>query len=52
MKQSIQDRIRLTQTKLQIERDPVKKAELQKEMQRLQIRQEIEKLRNRLEQIG
>jgi len=50
-KPTIDDQIRVTQTKLQIERDPVKKAELQKKIQRLYIKNEIEKLRHRLEQM-
>jgi hypothetical protein len=51
MKQAIQDKLKLTQTKLQIERDPAQKAELQKDIQRLQIKLEIEKLRSRLESL-
>lgn len=41
---SIKDKIRLKQLQIQIEKDPTKKAELNKQLRKLQLRKEIEGL--------
>ncbi len=52
IKPTIQDKITVVQTKLQVERDPNKKQELQKQLRVLQLNKEIEDIRKRIEQLG
>ena len=46
------DKIRVTQTKIQVERDPIKRQELNKQLRILQLNKEIEDIRKRIEQLG
>lgn len=46
---SISDRIILKQKELQIERNPNKKQELQRDLEILNLRKQIEDLRNKIE---
>lgn len=50
--ETIEDKIRVKQTQIQVERDPNKKQELQKQLTKLQLRKEIEEIRKRIEQLG
>jgi hypothetical protein len=52
IKTTISDRIKVMQTRLQVEKDPTKKQELQKQLQVLQYHKEIEDIRKRIEQLG
>jgi hypothetical protein len=46
------DKIRVLQIKIQVERDPTKKQELQKQLRVLQLHKEIENIRKRIKQLG
>jgi hypothetical protein len=48
----IQDKITITQTKVNVENDPVIKQELQKRLRKLQLQKEIEDIKKRIEQLG
>ncbi len=48
----IDDKIRVKQTQVSVENDPVRKQELQKQLRRLQLKKEIEQIRKRIEQLG
>lgn len=50
--QTISDKIRLKQMELNVEREPNKRAGLQRELQRLQIKQKIEALNKQLDNLG
>ena len=47
-----QDKIKIKQTQISVERDPVKKQQFQKELSKLQLHAEIEAIRKRIEQLG
>lgn len=47
-----QDKIQLKQMELNVENDPLKKQNLQKQLRRLQLEKEIEQIRKRIEQLG
>jgi hypothetical protein len=49
--ETIDDKIRVKQVQIQVERDPAKKQDLQKDLQKLLLTKEIEQIRNRIEQI-
>jgi predicted transcriptional regulator len=49
---TIADKIKVLQTKIQVERDPVAKQTLNKQLRVLQLKQEIEQIRKRIEQLG
>lgn len=49
---SIQDKIVVTQTQVNVESDPLRKQELQNRLRKLQLQKEIEDIRKRIEQIG
>ncbi|HRE76240.1 MAG TPA: hypothetical protein PLL09_00300 [Flavobacterium sp.] len=49
---TIDDKIRVKQVEIQVQNDPLKKQELQKELQKLQLKKEIEIIRRRIEQLG
>jgi hypothetical protein len=46
------DKIRVKQMELSVEKDPLKRQELQKALIKLQLHAEIEKIRKRIEQLG
>ncbi len=46
------DKIKVMNTRIQVERDPTKKQELQKQLRVLQLNKEIEDIRRRIEQLG
>lgn len=46
------DKIRVKQTQLSVENDPVRKQELQKQLRKLQLQKEIEQIRKHIEQLG
>jgi hypothetical protein len=46
------DKIRLKQMQIQIENEPRRKQDLQKQLQKLQLEKEIEQIRKRIEQLG
>lgn len=48
---TIQDKIQLKQMELNVEKDPLKKQNLQKQLRRLQLEKEIEQIRKRIEQL-
>jgi hypothetical protein len=47
-----QDKIQLKQLELNVENDPLKKQNFQKQLRRLQLEKEIEEIRKRIEQLG
>jgi hypothetical protein len=52
MMNTIQDKITITQTQVNVENDPIKKQELQKRLRKLQLQKEIEDIKKRIEQLG
>ena len=52
MEITTEDKIRLKQMEIQIEKDSHRKQELQKQLQKLQLQKEIEEIRRRIEQLG
>lgn len=46
------DKIKILNTRIQVERDPTKKQELHKQLRVLQYNKEIEDIRKRIEQLG
>ena len=51
-KQEIDNEIIIKQTQIRVELDPKRKAELQKQLQRLQLKKEIEDIRKRISQLS
>lgn len=52
METSIADKIRVKQMQIQVEHDPMRKQELQKQLRKLQLQNEIEQIRKKIEQLG
>jgi hypothetical protein len=52
METNLEDKIRVKQTQVSVENDPVRKQELQRELRKLELRKEIEHIRKRIEQLG
>ncbi len=52
MEEGLRGKIILKQTEIRLEANPVRKQELQKELTKLQLKLEIEKIRKRIEQMG
>jgi hypothetical protein len=50
--ETIEGKIRIKQTQLSVENDPVRKKALQKQLQKLQLSLEIENIRKRIQQLG
>ena len=48
---TIEDRIKVVQLQLNVESDPEQKKEMQKQLQKLQLRKEIETIRKKIEQL-
>jgi hypothetical protein len=52
METNLEDKIRVKQTQVSVENDPVRKQELQKQLRKLQFQKEIEQIKKRIEQLG
>ncbi|MEY2702987.1 MAG: hypothetical protein RLY43_1625 [Bacteroidota bacterium] len=50
--EEIDDKIRVKQTQVSVENDPVRKQVLQKQLRKLQLQKEIEQIKKRIEQLG
>jgi hypothetical protein len=50
--ETIDDKIKIKQTQLSVENDPVRIQELQKQLRKLQLQKEIERIRKTIEQLG
>lgn len=50
--EEIDNKIRVKQTQVSVEIDPVRKQELQKQLRKLQFKKEIEQIKKRIEQLG
>ena len=50
--ETTEDKIKVMNTRIQVERNPNKKQELQKKLRVLQYNKEIEDIRKRIEQLG
>jgi hypothetical protein len=50
--QEIEDKIRVKQTQVSVENDPVRKQMLQQQLRKLQLQKEIEQIKKRIEQLG
>jgi hypothetical protein len=48
----LDDKIRVKQTQVSVENEPVRKQELQKQLRKLQFQKEIEQIKKRIEQLG
>lgn len=48
----LDDKIRVKQTQVSVENDPVRKQELQKQLRKLQLQSEIEQIKKQIEQLG
>ena len=49
---SIDDRIRVKQLDISVENDPIRKKDLQVQLQKLQLEREIEQIKKRIKQLG
>lgn len=50
--ESIEDKIKVKQMQISVEKDMVRKQDLQKQLRKLQLSLEIEQIRKRIEQLG
>ena len=50
--ESIDDKIRVKHIQIQVERDPIKMNDLQKQLQQLQLKKEIEQIKIKIQQLG
>ncbi len=50
--ETLEGKIRIKQTQLSVENDPMRKQALQNQLQKLQLSLEIEKIRKRIQQLG
>ena len=50
--ETIDDKIRVKLVEIQVENDPLRKQELQKQLRKLQLQLEIEQIRKRIQQLG
>jgi hypothetical protein len=48
----LDDKIRVKQTQVSVENDPVRKQVLQQQLRKLQFQKEIEQIKKRIEQLG
>ena len=48
----LDDKIRVKQTQVSVENDPLRKQELQRQLRKLQFQKEIEQIKKRIEQLG
>lgn len=52
METNLEDKIKVKQTQVSVENDPVRKQVLQKQLRKLQLQKEIEQIKKRIEQLG
>jgi hypothetical protein len=52
METNLEDKIKVKQTQVSVENDPLRKQELQKQLRKLQFQKEIEQIKKRIEQLG
>jgi hypothetical protein len=52
MESNLGDKIKVKQTQVSVENDPVRKQVLQKQLRKLQLQKEIEQIKKRIEQLG
>ena len=52
MEETIEDKIKILQTRISVEHDPTKKAELNKQLQKLQLEKEIQLIKQRIEYLS
>jgi hypothetical protein len=52
METNLEDKIRVKQTQVSVENDPVRKQVLQQQLRKLQFQKEIEQIKKRIEQLG
>ena len=50
--ETIDDKLRIKQIQINVEQDPQRKQDLQKQMRKLQLEKEIEQIRKKIEQLG
>lgn len=50
--ETIDDKIKIKQTQVSVENEPVRKQELQKQLRKLQLQKELERIRKTIEQLG
>ncbi len=50
--ESIDDKIRVKHIQIQVESDPIKRNDLQKQLQKLQLNKEIEQIKIKIQQLG
>jgi hypothetical protein len=51
METNLEDKIRVKQTQVSVENDPVRKQVLQQQLRKLQFQKEIEQIKKRIEQL-
>ena len=49
---TLEDKIRVKQVEINVEREPLQRQELQKQLRKLQLELEIQTIRKRIEQLG
>ena len=52
METNLEDKIKVKQSQVSVENDPVRKQVLQKQLRKLQLQKEIEQIRKQIEQLG
>ena len=52
METNLEDKIKVKQTQVSVENDPLRKQELQRQLRKLQFQKEIEQIKKRIEQLG
>jgi hypothetical protein len=52
METNLADKIKVKQTQVSVENNPVRKQELQQQLRKLQLRKEIEQIKKQIEQLG
>ena len=52
METTTADKIRVKQMQIQVEKDPIKKQDLQTQLRKLQLKKEIEDITGRMNQMG
>ena len=50
--ETLEDKIRIKQIQINVEQDPQRKQELQKQLRKLQFEKEIDQIRKKIEQLG
>ena len=50
--ETLEDKIRIKQIQINVEQDPQRKQELQKQLRKLQFEKEIDQIKKKIEQLG